>query len=996
MQSVARKQKDTATAANAKVSARAVWRKATPEQWLEIFTAAGLQHARSSGGGIKARCHVHDDDGPSLSVKPEEGYAHCFGCGRAWRDPIAFAASIKGEAIDDVARWLAETWSIRVLDEDTIKEITAAHERRQNRDRAVTLCCELLAKAIGLWRDDKIEQAIHDGQLGATLLTIEWMAERRFGLAPDVKIRPDNVRHIWQALAGEGLIGAYVPVGLAGDDRDLAKGFSLAFADASVADLGKPIMPWRRIDGSVGQIKMRTLNTDPKAPKYTVVSHAEDGDDGMYMARSLPKLLRSVRGSHVPILAFEGETGVLAVESRQCAAEVGMAGVIALGGGQAASVDPLVRLGIEEVRIVGDVGSTGAVFVRRVAASTREPVTMRVLTWNPEQLVKGDVSPDDIITRRGLRTWRLITRDPMWTALHTWLAMRAENAVHENASPDKRGSVAVEWGRCLRGEQDRSAYVADVAERLHLHPASLQRELDRIAEGRYIPRDLGVAMNLVAETVRRFRGDDVDPVFDEGSVWRCDRGLWCPVEEHSIVNEVMSLDGLEWEVGDGDERREGVVRLKPSEPRTLAKLVPSRISRKGFFGDEEAGVATFDGQFLRAIRGRVVAEPLKPQHRQRWASPVAWSRGARCPRWERYLFEVLRETHCTCRTSRDTTCIETGAPGQAAQHVCWPRDMVAPPTIEWLEEWKRTQLVMTALMEFVGVALFNEATRFKKAIILDGPGDNGKSVAIKVLHALARGATSALAPHEFGARFSRVALVGKRLNLVDEMASDDLVASDSYKAIIAGGVIKAEHKHKDAFDFAPRAGHIFAANELPATRDNSDGFWTRAMVVRMPHRFTERTKDSGLAEYIIGNELPGILAWALRAGATALHRGRFTAAPQIDAARDEWRQNADLILAWLRDATEPTNGAGEKSIDLYYAFSNWLERRGHKPMTHRTFVLGLTRHNVPRHPGRSDGRRYQIKTRASRDDHGEAPAPAPKYRNDECVMFGVAGGRSTH
>jgi P4 family phage/plasmid primase-like protien len=991
---MARKQKSTTTKANAKVNARAVWRKADPERWLEIFTAAGLQHARSSGAGIKARCHAHDDKGPSLSIKPEDGYAHCFGCGRAWRDPIALVASIKKEAVDDAARWLAETWSIRILDENTIKEITAAHERRLNRDRAVNLGCELLAKAIGLWRGDKTEQAIYDAGLGSTLLAIEWMAERRFGVAPNVDITPDNVRHIWQALAREGLIGAYVPVAFAGDDRDLVKGFSLAFGDAPFTDLGKPIMPWRRIDGTAGQIKIRTLNDDPKAPKYTVLSHAEDGDDGVYMSRSLPKLLRDVRGSHVPIMAMEGETGVLALESRQDETEIGMAVVVALGGGQTASVDPLVMLGVDELRIVGDVGSSGAMFVRRVAARTYEPVTMRVLTWDTEQVVKGDVSPDDMITRRGSDTWRSMTREHMWTALHTWLATRAEATVHENASPDKRGSVALDWGRCLRGEQDRAAYVADVAKRLDLDPTPLRRDLDRLAEGRYIPRDLGAPMNLVSETIRRFRGDDVDPVFDEGSVWRCEGGLWRPVEEHAIVNEVMSLEGLEWGVGDGDERREGMVRLNPSDPRTLAKLVPSKIARKGFFGDEVAGVATADGQFLRAVAGRVVAEPLKPQHRQRWAAPVAWSRGARCPRWERYLFEVLRETHCTCRTSSDTTCVETSAPGHAAQHVCWPRDMVAPPTIEWFEEWKRTQLVMTALMEFVGLALFNEATRFKKAVILDGPGDNGKSVANKVLHALAEGATSALAPHEFGARFSRVALVGKRLNLVDEMANDDLVASDSYKAIIAGGVIKAEHKHRDPFEFAPRAGHIFAANELPATRDNSDGFWTRAMVVRMPHRFTQRTRDAGLADYIIANELPGILAWALHAGAKALHHGRYTEAPQIEAARDEWRQNADLILAWLRDATEPTNGPGDKSGDLYDAFSRWLERRGHKPMTHRTFVLGLARHNVPKHPGRTDGRRYQIKSRLSRDDHGEKPAP--RVRGDEEVLFDAQGMPSTH
>src|SRR5512144_2435049 len=122
---MARKKKTT----TAKVNVRAVWAKLEPEQWLDVVTRAGLNNARVSGAGIKARCHKHADNSPSLSIQPEQGYAHCFGCGYSALDPIAFVAGVRDAAYDDTARWLAEGWSIRVLDEATVAQVTAAHTR---------------------------------------------------------------------------------------------------------------------------------------------------------------------------------------------------------------------------------------------------------------------------------------------------------------------------------------------------------------------------------------------------------------------------------------------------------------------------------------------------------------------------------------------------------------------------------------------------------------------------------------------------------------------------------------------------------------------------------------------------------------------------------------------------------------------------------------------------------------------------------------------------
>ena len=130
----------------------------------------------------------------------------------------------------------------------------------------------------------------------------------------------------------------------------------------------------------------------------------------------------------------------------------------------------------------------------------------------------------------------------------------------------------------------------------------------------------------------------------------------------------------------------------------------------------------------------------------------------------------------------------------------------------------------------------------------------------------------AIPPKQWEHPFTLAELVGCLLNVVAEMPSGGLLESQRFKDVIAGDNVQAERKFEASFRFRPRAGHFFACNRLPATNDQSRGFWRRFIVIKFNRSFeADPTRDPHIAEKILVDERPGVLAWLVE-GARRLER----------------------------------------------------------------------------------------------------------------------------
>ena len=239
------------------------------------------------------------------------------------------------------------------------------------------------------------------------------------------------------------------------------------------------------------------------------------------------------------------------------------------------------------------------------------------------------------------------------------------------------------------------------------------------------------------------------------------------------------------------------------------------------------------------------------------------------------------------------------------------------------------QAKIETICEWIGLALLGVCTMEATALVIHGSGSNGKSVLTSMISDLFGGErTCHLPPQAMSERFSRAQLFGAAVNVVSEMPEADLLASDTLKAVISGDKIEVERKHRDPFSFRPRAAHVFAANNLPSSRDRSHGLWRRLVPVQFCHEFSEADKDRQLLNKL-REEYALIVPYCLDRAREYFRRGGYAHQQEIEKWRMDWRSDVDSVAAFARDLCEicePKEGL--QTIEIWREFVAYCEDRG--------------------------------------------------------------------
>lgn len=250
--------------------------------------------------------------------------------------------------------------------------------------------------------------------------------------------------------------------------------------------------------------------------------------------------------------------------------------------------------------------------------------------------------------------------------------------------------------------------------------------------------------------------------------------------------------------------------------------------------------------------------------------------------------------------------------------------------------------------EFLGACLFGIATEYQKALILVGEGEAGKSTILFVLEDLfPRGSVTSVAPQDFGREYNKVRLAVSRINIVSEMPENEIIESTSVKAIITGDYIEGRQIREKVVRFKPKAGHIFATNNLPPSNDRTDAFFRRFTFISYNNRFVVKAeqvniparrypRDSTLKGRML-SELPQIAAWFVAGALRLKAQGSYTEPISHVAKLDEWRTMSDTVLVFSRDCLQKTPGQVTTSKTLYGAYDAWCKANGHKALSSTKF-----------------------------------------------------------
>lgn len=379
-------------------------------------------------------------------------------------------------------------------------------------------------------------------------------------------------------------------------------------------------------------------------------------------------------------------------------------------------------------------------------------------------------------------------------------------------------------------------------------------------------------------------------VYDLAAFWRYvpDKGIWRQVPESEVDLAVSRFDGLH--TAKGEE-----LSLISSRITGARKLASVLAARPNFFSADEDGEnappagLSFRNGFARVTAAGVELSAHAAAHRQTATLPYPYDPEAKAPLWEAFLQGVFRD-----------------------------------------DEDREEKI--DVFQEFAGIALLGLAPRYQKAMLFTGGGDNGKGVATDVFFELVPQAMrAAIPPQQLESEYARAALSMALLNAVSEMPGKEIIASEPLKAAISGDLMQGRHPAGRLFFFRPRAAHLYSANNLPATADQSRGFWRRFIVLEFRRSFEfDPARDPNLKEKILAGELAGIAAWALRGAVRMLGRNRYNVPRSSAAALEKWRKSTDPVSQFVEECCTATDGPKTMGSLLFKTYLKWAERTNHK------------------------------------------------------------------
>lgn len=219
--------------------------------------------------------------------------------------------------------------------------------------------------------------------------------------------------------------------------------------------------------------------------------------------------------------------------------------------------------------------------------------------------------------------------------------------------------------------------------------------------------------------------------------------------------------------------------------------------------------------------------------------------------------------------------------------------------------------------------------------LFHGEGANGKSVVCDLLEALVGSDNcSALQLGDLKERFKLAELENKLVNITYEAEAKGVLSDSRFKSIVTGEPQSAERKGKDPFKFRPYCKMIVCCNTLPASQDRSYGFYRRLIILPFEKTVPLEKRNPNLPKEIINAELSGVLNWALKAYECLKKNGRFTIPAASEKALQEYREQIDPTLLYLKERLERLDDNSGKGIKLSVAhrsYTRWCESNGYKP-----------------------------------------------------------------
>lgn len=408
-----------------------------------------------------------------------------------------------------------------------------------------------------------------------------------------------------------------------------------------------------------------------------------------------------------------------------------------------------------------------------------------------------------------------------------------------------------------------------------------------------VPRLTRGTQAELAEALRAHLADEGQLLAHDGVAWRRSTGAaWDNLSDAPLSVQLQRWDGAP--VGDNGETLKISSGTVEGSLRLLAHLVAVPPDH---FDMPTPGVVLGDRILLDTGDDRPINE--HDRIRAEDAIDVRVTDSRSCSHWLRFLADVFRDD-----------------PDRAERTA-------------YLQEW-------------LGAALWGEATRYRGLPVLLGHGSNGKGTFISTVQSLFSPAAQATVDLEtIGGNHSEyyvISLKGKRLNAVADMNAKDVAATGIFKSAVLGEAITGREPGGKPITFRPQAAWLIALNDLPKIADSSTGLYERFVPMRFKRHFSPNDPGTIPAEEMLAGlraERLGIIFWALE----GLHRlraqRRYTAPPSAARLRRSWVALGDDVRAWILDEMDLDHPSPVltriRTTEAHVRFQEWCKEQRLRP-----------------------------------------------------------------
>jgi putative DNA primase/helicase len=254
-----------------------------------------------------------------------------------------------------------------------------------------------------------------------------------------------------------------------------------------------------------------------------------------------------------------------------------------------------------------------------------------------------------------------------------------------------------------------------------------------------------------------------------------------------------------------------------------------------------------------------------------------------------------------------------------------------------------------SVQELAGSIMTGCMHKFHKAAHFYDPfGRAGKGTLERMLRALVPPSfVTAVSPFKMDDEYYLATLIGSRFNAVGELPDSKPIPAAAFKTVIGGDLLTGRHPTHRPVSFKNEAAHLFMSNHFITTSDHSEAFFARLLLFEFPNSRLRLglPLDTGLADRIIQQELPGIAFWALTGAKRLLAQGKFSSSIVHDRLMEQWRRSTNSLEEFIHDGCERGSDFTVRRSEFYHQYKIWCAENGRRPFS-KGKVKDLLEHNI--------------------------------------------------